>query len=966
MKKTFYLLSVFLFAFIVIPTSCYRVEQMSDLNEIHAFNIISYTSETIEIGGIPRTMQISGTPIENDVIYIDVDFGEHLFPLSFHAEPVFQGEIDRIAGIDFSEKLVLETSDSELRFYVMARSGLTRAYTIRTRITPLEESVALFNFFQIKNVEPAMLVSEVGVTSTLFEEDGRRDTLRIFTVAGTFPVTITPEFNIVELSDFGDITAPDGTTQVFVNGETGLRFESPESAYNLTVVSESGLANTWTIVIYHAPFVSGDDGESTPQQRERTDIIRATATATSQTENFVVPDFSVNNDTEEILLVVRNTASETTVFPLEVNLSFAFLSGIQTFGLNNSATSGTFVFEDWDDVQSFYLLDVQTRVSRQWNIRLIEWLSSENMVVAFEYAYTASTVCIQIGNGDCPDESLFSATTLNIEQTLILSQTSSVGHIYLYMAEVWNTARDVSHPWKLTLSDLQIAVSDRATLGDLPAFEWTGNNSWETPISFVVTAQNGSEKTWHVHVRDMRDNVPSSDANLVGLTIVSHTPSHAVFAGLPYQVTLDTNAQIVTLNLTYDRGAYPLNVTFSAETSPFARIISQNNGTDPLIFESENAEQTITIMAEDGTINYWTVNLQPPPRSTEASILTFEVNPMQHFGSPSVTINEERSEIRVWLNTPTTMHPVVVAPNIVYTMTISEWANTSVQLNGTLNFSSFRQRHSFTITAEDGSTREWTVRLIYEPQLQNWNQDATWIQTGNLLNNSTHPPGWATANVSIIGLINITGASRVPRSGGGFATQLRTINAPVVNRPGAGSLFLGWFDRSNAVTFQNDPIRITHFGLPLATSGHIRGIEVDIMYSPGGRYTDDNYRELGSATIELVRPYPGHEGENWVYHGHHADGTPHERNTGMRVAHRQMVFGNESGYSWHGLPIEVVSATEWRTVQILFDDFPNGEMPDFTHLHIVFSSSARGDLFDAVVNSTLTVDNIRILYKEEN
>jgi len=69
--------------------------------------------------------------------------------------------------------------------------------------------------------------------------------------------------------------------------------------------------------------------------------------------------------------------------------------------------------------------------------------------------------------------------------------------------------------------------------------------------------------------------------------------------------------------------------------------------------------------------------------------------------------------------------------------------------------------------------------------------------------------------------------------------------------------------------------------------------------------------------------------------------------------------------AWTGDSIKVVSPTEWTTVEILFD-FPGGVMPDFTQLHVVFSSSARGDLFQAVNGSTLTIDNIRILYKEED
>jgi len=301
-------------------------------------------------------------------------------------------------------------------------------------------------------------------------------------------------------------------------------------------------------------------------------------------------------------------------------------------------------------------------------------------------------------------------------------------------------------------------------------------------------------------------------------------------------------------------------------------------------------------------------------------------------------------------------------------MTISDRATATVSLGGTFNFSTFRQRHTFRITAEDGTTtQDWTVRLIYEPQLFNWNLDS-WSLGSAAIN--VFPHGWATANFRAAGMFDVENTTRVagnPASGG--AAQLRTNAAPIIGRPGAGTLFLGTFDASNAVTFQNDPIRITRFGLPFGTSGHIRGISVDVKYQAGATFIPGTtYHELGSATIELVKPDPSRPaGTPWVYHGHHTAGHPHDLNTAIRVANREMLFGNTPGVAWTGESIKVVSPTEWTTVEILFD-FPGGVMPDFTHLSIVFSSSARGDLLNnnGVNGSTLTIDNIRILYKEED
>lgn len=908
---------------------------MSDFNEIRRLEIVSHAPEAIEI---------SGTQIEDNVIYIDVDFGEYHFPLSFRAQPVFEGEIDRIVGIDFSEELVLETPLSELSFYVMARSGLSRAYRIRSRVTPLDKNVALSRFFKIKEQDPNdMLISEEGVTTSLLESGERRDTLRIFTVAGTFPVTITSEFTVAETSDFGEITSPNGTIQPFVNGETSLRFESEGSAYNLTVVSESGLANTWTIVIYHAPFVSGADDVSTPQQREGSNINPRTISAVSQTAGFTTNDVFVDNHIEQIFLEMKNRKDDV-VFPLEINLSFVIMSGIQVFGLNGSTNSATFIFEDWDDVQTFYLLDTEARVSRLWNIRLREWLSSENMVLKFNYGYTASMVCSQFALiGACPPAQHGPAIALNIEQTIIRSRTNSIGDIFLYMTDVRNNARPLTFSWTLTLNDLQIAVSEGATLGQLPNFVWSGNDSWMSPRSFTVTAEDGSVKTWYINIRDMRHHVPSSEADLTRLTISRHVPNFAVFdASDP--VAIDANEQIVTLKLSYDDGVYPLQVWISTEVSPFAQVVSQNYGADPLIFENENSEQFITITAEDGTESDWTVRLQVPPREAGAEVLNFQVTSMVGAQLAQITRNNETGTVRLWLGASATF-PV----EVTYVMTISPRATASVPLRGTFTFNSYQELLSFIVAAQDGSTRNWNVRLVHEPQLPNWNLDA-WT-------NSTTPVSWATANN-----IATSGTTRVAGNpASGFAAQLRTGSA--LGQTASGSLFLGSF-RFDPIAGINDPVSLTNFGQQLATSGHIRGIELDVIYSPGAIHNTDGSYELGSATIKLLRPKPGYEDRPWVYHGNRGDGTPHPNNTAIYVAHKQAVFGNSSGTAWNGLPITVVSNTNWTTVQILFD-FPNGVKPDFTHFHVVFASSAQGDSFRGVTGSTLRVDNVRILYREE-
>jgi len=247
------------------------------------------------------------------------------------------------------------------------------------------------------------------------------------------------------------------------------------------------------------------------------------------------------------------------------------------------------------------------------------------------------------------------------------------------------------------------------------------------------------------------------------------------------------------------------------------------------------------------------------------------------------------------------------------------------------------------------TARSCNVRPVYEPQIMNGNLEE-WT------NNKT-PVGWSTANNTFV--TTTTRANGNP----GYAAQIKTTST--LGKIASGALFLGDFNRrNNILAGLTDPISLTFFGLPFKTSGKILGIQFDAVYTPGKEFISGNDRELGFCSIELLKPKPGREKEEFVYHGNTSAGVYHKDNMAYPVAQKRILIGNSEGTAWNGYKITVVSNTTWTTVQMLFD-YPNGEMPDFTHFHVVFASSAQGDTFRGVKGSTLTLDNIRIIYEEE-
>ena len=911
----------------LVISSCSKIDDLSDYNEIRDFEIISYH---------PIAMELSEVQIEESIIYIGVSFGEYLFPMHFMAKPIFNGEIDRITGLDFSKELVLENTESELTFYVMASSGLSRPYTIKSRVKQLNKNISISRFFTIKEPIPNMLVSEEGMVVNYSEEGIRRDTLKIFSVNGTYPVTIIPEFAIHTTSQFGSITGPDNSVQLFDNGNTPLLFESTESAYKIEVISESGLKNEWTVVMCHAPFVSGNDGISTAEQRERSDIDPRTVSAVlSGSAVFSIDESIIDNMGENILLMLTEDGGSIS-FPLKVEIDFDLSDGVQLFELEQPAI---LTFESWDDIIEFYILDTDACVSRLWRIGLKERKTSGNDVLSFGYNYTAATVTYKY--------SLFSPSrgpsiTLDNTKTAIYPST---GDIYLYMNHVNNVDVVIllnPDNWKLTLNNLKVVVSEGATVS-LPSFVWSGNDSWMSSIPFTVTAQDGKKKTWRVNIRDMRTPTLSSACELFGLNIARYSPNYAAFDAFE-PVVIDNDKQCVTLKLIDDNGVYPLSIWPLYETSPFSGVTSQSGGNDPLLFDSPDSEQTITVTAEDGTKKVWSVKLQAPTREVQANVESFQVTSVSQGALlGKVTKKDETGLIRLWLDAAVTF-PLEIS----YVMTVSKKATASVPLRGTFKANSYKDLLSFSVTAQDGSKRDWNAKLVYEPQLPNWTFDS-W--------SNSEPVGWGTSNKASTGTTPTVGNP-------GSAAQLRT--GSTLGNIASGSLFLGEFNKKNRPITDglSDPISLTFFGKPLETSGKVLGIQMDVIYSPGSMYISGTNRELGSCVVELVKPKAGQENAEFIYHGADASGVQHKANTAYSVAHAQVLFGNSPGTSWKGTDITVVSNTQWTTVQVLFN-YPDGKMPDFTHLHIVFASSGQGDIFKGVSGSTLKVDNVKILYEEE-
>lgn len=955
MKKIHQLL--FLILAVSAIFSCTNIDELSNNNQVSGLNIISYSPKTIELGEVE---------MQQDTFYIPIVYGKYEFPLRFYAQLSIDTDIDKVIGINFNEEQCLESMDDVIRFYVMARSGLTRTYYIKAKEIPLNEDNYIQRLFTIHDATTGVRVSGEGTYSTT------GDTLRIYSVGGDYPIDITPEF----------VIGTDARFRNFENGQTSLSFTDAKTTHKIKVSSKSGAERIWNIRMVRLPVVTGADGSSTDLQREGTDINpREFSASLPEAPGFEVYESFVNNSNETITLTLKEAeesgessddqtarAADVT-FPLKVRVTFTSFEGVQLLAedpdnehtFTNFANDTTLVFNSYEDTRDFYMLDTESQVARHWKISLEEWIEGGADVLSFAYDYDAASVKVSRRYQTWPPQYTYAPSIeLDRSNVEIYPKTAEIYINATAIATEYASAGFCDKDWALTLKDIDISLSKGATC-TLPTFSWVSNydggflglgekpnDCWKEEKSFTVKAEDGTEKTWTLKIREPNSFTPSTECELLAFNIGRLVPNYTKVDELGTKI--DTETHTVTIKLLEDDGCYPLSIYPIYTYSDYASISTQNGGTEPLIFETDQSTQTVTVLAQDKTTSSsWTIKLQAPPKEAQANVTDFKVTSISQ-GSQigSVSKNDDTGVIKLNLSSTPTF-PIEVG----YSMTLSSKASSELPSRGTLSFNSYADIRTFTVTAQNGMTKSWKIKPVYEPQLENWTLDSWTKDSGYGLDIPTSNGVWATANNTFTSMTTpTTGVS-------GLAAKLESKNAPIIKTFAAGSVFTGWFDTENAASLGlSDPVKLTHFGVPWESSSKIKGVEVDISYHPGAGAGSDN----GSIQIYLLR-YDG--SGKIVFHGNKpGTNTPHEENNAIAVANGYMLIGTQAGTGSNGTPITVVPDGTWTRVFVPFN-YSGSTAPAYTHLSVCFSSSYEGDSFKGAVGSTMKVDNVKIVYEEE-
>ncbi|KAF5084684.1 Lamin Tail Domain protein [anaerobic digester metagenome] len=241
----------------------------------------------------------------------------------------------------------------------------------------------------------------------------------------------------------------------------------------------------------------------------------------------------------------------------------------------------------------------------------------------------------------------------------------------------------------LTSLVASFTTSENATVkvADVAQVSGTTPNDFSADVIYTVTAEDGTVKQWTVRVT--KSAAQSSEKAILTYSINE------------VDATIDANAYTVAVTLPYGTDLTALVATFTVSPGASAKVadVAQVSGTTANDF---TAAVVYVVTAEDGSTQNWTVTVSTEAPLTGKDILTYTI------AEVDATVNATDHSVTATLPYGTDVTALVA------TFTLSEEATAKVadveQVSGT-TANDFTNPVVYTVTAQDGTTQDWTVTI---------------------------------------------------------------------------------------------------------------------------------------------------------------------------------------------------------------------------------------------------------------
>ncbi len=230
-----------------------------------------------------------------------------------------------------------------------------------------------------------------------------------------------------------------------------------------------------------------------------------------------------------------------------------------------------------------------------------------------------------------------------------------------------------------------------ATVNGTNQVSGSTHNDFTNPVIYTVMAQDSSTQDWTVTA----NVIPNTETDILTYSFPEQTGA----------ANINVTNHSVDIEVEYGTDLSQLVASFSLSYGASAKVngTSQTSGTTVNDFSSGTVVYTVT--AEDGTTTQdWDIDVSVAPASSAKNILDFNL-PNQANNETIDTVNHT---VDVTLGQGT--DPSDLVADFVLSQYASATVNGTSQVSGTTH-NDFTNPVIYTITAQDGSSQDWTITV---------------------------------------------------------------------------------------------------------------------------------------------------------------------------------------------------------------------------------------------------------------